>query len=950
MYLFSRIASQAPEVLVTFLVFSLSTGVLGGVLFYLDSAGPDILEEMSSNVAVHMEVVCYSEFYDQGNITLSEIEGMIADSAFVSQWETLTMLQVYDKSQSVEERNRASIGVNNSFFDTFSDSIELKSGSQPLNDSSCYIDQETFIELELSFGNEYDFSVPTRNSAGDIVYQTESFTIAGVFESTLLMHKPSFDAELQSYLNMITTRDGLWNAFPSLDRDGDNSIQDHIWVRFDTDTLSRSNPGDAYATLRTIEKRLEQRALPFASVRDFDLLSVISEYSTWSTSMRVIALAFTVPSIIMGVMLIQYNSDLLADQRRRNIGSLKTRGASGRQAFRWIAGMVVFTGVIGSIGALLTGIVSALFSGTIRELMVFDLSQLSTFEIILFPQSIASLFVFSFIVGLIIGIPTAIRALLMEPSEAHQEVEKQALDSEEKVGNPIILTGIVGATGLLLFQLMLSLQGSNLEIFNSVMFSMTVIVLLSIFIAALTLLLSRPAASIKSRILDRFQRARLVVGSRIMARNAKVQNKSEAFAVMFIGLVFTAGIFSAVAATTGSNHMKELFKFQVGADVVVDVDPRHDNVTLDIVDQIRDLEGVRNAAGLLQEWGRVTFWMDYWSGQILTNRSIIFYGIDVDNWLDSAFLLPYFTFYYNPAKAFGEIKGNISNVISSFQPILTYDRTFLNLRVAVHTDEIQIELEGPEVKSYFNSTIVDVLANDPAGFNPLTYRSDTPDVQTYMPGKSNSHAFLIVDLDIMHEIMNTTRVSKIYIDLENNADYSNIMDELAALASSSFINIDSPYIYIDSILDSRAGQSIYGAYTLNVLFSIMYLSAGITLVVTSKLRKMRKHFSLLRALGTEQESITRPVMIDTTASVALGAITGSIVGIILTMMVLRIPISYTGLSSTSAWEILPLTLSFPFELLALIIFIAFSFSIIATYFVMKRELSIDIAEDLSGSE
>ena len=56
MYLSSRVRSNAPEILVAFLIFSLSTGVVGGVLLYIDSIGPDVLAEISEEVVVDMQV------------------------------------------------------------------------------------------------------------------------------------------------------------------------------------------------------------------------------------------------------------------------------------------------------------------------------------------------------------------------------------------------------------------------------------------------------------------------------------------------------------------------------------------------------------------------------------------------------------------------------------------------------------------------------------------------------------------------------------------------------------------------------------------------------------------------------------------------------------------------------------------------------------------------------
>ena len=93
----------------------------------------------------------------------------------------------------------------------------------------------------------------------------------------------------------------------------------------------------------------------------------------------------------------------------------------------------------------------------------------------------------------------------------------------------------------------------------------------------------------------------------MISRNALLARKSEAMGVMFIGLVFTAGFFSVVSSTTGSTHMNELYNFDVGADIVINVDESLRNVSNSIVDEIREIEGVNNASAMLKLYSRVLY-------------------------------------------------------------------------------------------------------------------------------------------------------------------------------------------------------------------------------------------------------------------------------------------------------------------------------------------------------
>ncbi|MFX0055999.1 MAG: FtsX-like permease family protein [Promethearchaeota archaeon] len=951
MYLLSRLVSQAPEFLVTLLVFSLSTGVVGGIVFYLDSSGPDVISEMSEEIFVDMEIVCHSSFYLQSEATVEDFQNLAVGQEAVESASSLSVIRSYDQNISDPNyRQSVILGASIGFLSSFKDAIEIAGGHDTLNDSNCYISQRMFLEQGWEIGDNYTLSIPLYDDLGNLTRVEHSLIITGVFDSPLFQYRATPSARSYSILGVIATRDALWNAFSELPHEGLNSIQDRIWVRFDKTSLSRNDPKSLVSELSNIEKRIEQRILPIASVSSYAIIDVISEYSSWATSMRVIALSFAIPSVIMGLMLVYYNEQILADQRRKNVGTLKTRGASGRQAFSWVLSLILTTGIIGSVGALATGAVSALLSGSIREFMVFDISQLSSYQLAPLPISIISLFLYSFVVGLAVGVPSAIGALLMTPVEAHGQLDRNVLLEVEKMTSPLVLIAGVSLSGLLLIPILGILQSAALNALSSMLFALTLIILLTIFVAGLSMLLSRPAAALKSRVMSQIQHQSVAIGARILGRTGRAFKKSETYSLMFIGLVFTASIFSALAATTGSSHMKELFQFQTGADIVAVVNPNQANVTMNLVDNITRIDGVSNAAAMLSITTSAQFWLDWYGNVWQTNRTVTVYGVQLDNWMFSAFILPYSTFYETPENAYAMIKGDSSKVLGSFKPIIDYETGPFGERIPVYDDFVTIKLPSIDENHYVNCSIVDVIASGPGGYRPSTYGYTNFDEETYFPGERGGHAFFVMDIEEMHSITGSQKVSKFYISLGKGANYSRIIEEISEIAPSSFTDIETPYHDIDLILDSRAGQSIYGAYTLNVVFSILYLTAGVTLVITVKIRTLRKHFSLLRALGTEPSSIEKAVLLDSLFGTCLGLISGIVVGVLVTGIMLQMPVMYLGLSSGVSWGLLPLTLTIPYDFLLIIIGTALVFSILATRAVIRRALAIEIADDLKLAE
>jgi ABC-type antimicrobial peptide transport system permease subunit len=420
-----------------------------------------------------------------------------------------------------------------------------------------------------------------------------------------------------------------------------------------------------------------------------------------------------------------------------------------------------------------------------------------------------------------------------------------------------------------------------------------------------------------------------------MSRNAILAKKSEALGVMFIGLVFTAAFFSAVSSTTGSSHMENLFNFQVGADIVVTVDEDLRTVSNDIVDQINAIDGVNIASGVLKTYLRVLYMQaDESREALLVNTSVPIYAIDPYSWIQSAFILPYFTISGTPFETIALLAENETNVISSFMPIQQYIE-------GQPIYDNSVTMTGLTVEQDFsrNCTIVDVMST--------TYTSRTA---SYFPGEPQVQDFLIMNISYIQNLLNTSSVNKVYVDIDDGANYTRVMEDIRSLANFSREEVVSSKAGIDEVLDSRTGQSIYGVYTLNMLFALVYLTAGLMIISVVKTKRLQKQFSILRALGTPNSSIMSSVLVDIGASMVIGIIIGSVVGLVLSRLLLQIPLAFLGVSTTIVWSRLPVALMFPVTLLAGIILLSFVSAFVTTYIVTRKSLSSNLADDFRHIE
>jgi len=639
----------------------------------MDSAAPDVLNDMTSDVPIDMQVSFTSPFYaqnwsDPSSMTLEEIESSVASEDYVTATEIVTFAQVHDwQEEDYRYERKGYLGAEYSAFDSFSDAIDVDIGDISYDSNSCILERSLFLRIGAEIGGNFTLDLRVYNSTWDEVEIQRTFTIVGTFVSRIYMHQPMWGQPEVTFLQLITTPEAISETFGVLGHDQYYGIQDKIWVKFDHSNIVQTDAATVVDSLLNVKRRVENENLPFALINydDFQLIDAVNEFSMWSISMRAIALAFSIPSIIMGVMLIQYNSKLLSDTQRRDVGTLKTRGSTGMQAFSWVLSNAIATGFLGSIGAVGTGILAAILSSSVKELLIFDVARISGFSVLLQPVAVLSVFLFSFSVGVIIALPAAIKALLMTPTEAHSTLEGATLTDSEKMGSPTIDLIMIGVSGWLLMPMMTVLAYGGMSAMGSISFVVVIVPILAIFLFGFTRLLARPTAAIKARILGKIRRPSLIVGARLMSRTVLMFKKSEAMGTMFIAMVFTAGLFASISATTGNDHMKQIFMFQVGADVVIDINSSFTNVTIDLLDNITAVDGVAHASPMFRTTAYTQYWdAQYFGGRYYNNRSISVYGVDPETWVQSAFWLDYFTYYSVPSTSIARLSEQLDDGIN----------------------------------------------------------------------------------------------------------------------------------------------------------------------------------------------------------------------------------------------------------------------------------------------
>ncbi len=943
MFLLTRLRAGAPQILLTVVVFALASGILGGLIFYVDNSTSQVFREVTADVPVDL-IVDSSYAMQSSNVTIYDIRDAVEAQELVNRTTVISYTQIWGREDTPPRRSYINtyLGIESDFFEALPRAVDYPEGNGPLLTNSCWVSSPTMTKQGLEVGDNYTVHMSYWNGT-DVEEFFYDLKIAGVFTSELFKDYYNWNEQPTSTLSVIMSVDTFDKVFSSESNNFDDPTIQSVWASLDKSSIIQSDPMEVNMLLNSLEVRIEQNVLPYASIGwgDFPLRDALQEYITWASSMRLVSFAFSIPTILMGIMLVNYDAALGADEIRRDSGTLKTRGASGRQVFLWIMARSTIISLMGGLGAILTGVLSSYLAGTVRTFLQFDLTRLATLSFYLDPVVILFAFAFSFVLGLFVSFPIAYKSLIQTISESHQVIERQALMGQEFMKPPVADILFFAVTFYCVSPLILF--SSFAVVVPSAFFAllMVLVPILLILILTSARLASRPTSRIKAKILSILQFGRLSVSMNVLSKAVRLHKKTEASAVMFIAMVFAASTLTTLAATTGYNHMESLFRFEVGADISLDVAPSATNVTLDLVDAMRNITGVAEASGLVKVIGNALYRESDYSGfRYLRNRSISVWGVEPASWVKTAFLLPYFTRFHDPGDAFNQLAQSNASVISSFRPVHHYQQVQYEV-FPVYYNNLTVELRHTNktlhMKNSTDCTIVDVMT-DESGYI------------TYFPGRPIESDFIMMNLDYVVAVTNKTQVEKFYVSLEPGANITQVKQDLIALSPKGFSSVLVVEEYIDEALESRAGQVVYGIYTLDVFFAVVFLSIGTIIVTTLRTRKMRRSFSILRALGAETEPMIASLMLDTFVTLAISLLIGSILGLFLGYAFSGMQLVYTGINSSLNWGRLPVEILIPLPLIGGIVGFAFLLAVLANYFVDRHSLSRNIAEEIQYSE
>jgi putative ABC transport system permease protein len=228
------------------------------------------------------------------------------------------------------------------------------------------------------------------------------------------------------------------------------SVEIFIWG--DRNTLV--DPSDAQKTdinLKRTARRIDNAAAPYGLSTQYNssITGVIGMLALYLTMIRMMFIGLSLPVILLGAYLGVLGADLSHSERRREIGILKSRGASSAHVYSLLMGESLVLGLFaGVVGLLLGVLVSQAMLYTSGQIFGMSMSTPTLFGFSISPLTVSLAMIFGVVLMVVANYRPAKRTSQITLHEALHAFSTEETKIEYKPRNDIIFVVIAVATYL----------------------------------------------------------------------------------------------------------------------------------------------------------------------------------------------------------------------------------------------------------------------------------------------------------------------------------------------------------------------------------------------------------------------------------------------------------------------------------------------------------------------
>ena len=701
-----------------------------------------------------------------------------------------------------------------------------------------------------------------------------------------------------------------------------------IWIDRDA-VINLANIRGTLNNLQFIQHRLNAMGYTYGYNVDVSpLYYQLESVNPVLEGMKLLFIALSLPVIALGTYLSVVGVDLGVSMRKREVGILKSRGASNRQVFFSLIFESLVLGTSAAVLGLVLGVLVSRFlldvalsftsGGTTGETSMTDIKiGLSTIELaVLF--GVGLMFLSSY--------RPFKRVSKTDIAEALHHYSPMVMQVDYKPRTDIILlsVSVLSVASVLMGADWIGRQGWSwitqlilgaVVIFGVLIFPVMPFLLSLSVIRLLTRGSRRLYAKFTWLVKGWTKELHYLVEKNIVRNPRRASNLC-----VIISLALAFGLFISVTMESSMAYEKERVKFRVGSDVMLDAYPRGymsgdstSQVNLTNLSKLGSISGVEHVA-------------------VFERTYLVLDTYGYGEGFDTALLDPSayaetvrpsdFYFVHSDSDMLGHLEQNGT-------VILTKD--FADSNYLIVGDSLPVRFEVTTYSNGMSTTTTWRFSVSVVGFVKA------------LPGLTSSSIFIgIHSLDFIPEQNLTQQVFSVgaFIDISGDADAKAVANSATSMFGEAGLTANA-YIMEDEIAALERDPA-FGALAdflyLEYAMSIVIMSVGVGLIIFVAVTDREQELACIMARGSSGSQMRKILMGESLTLMAIGLVVGAIIGLLTSYL-------FNTLTTTDSFEVVPRRMVFTYVTWVVVV-VSIASLLLASLLATARAGRIKLAEVL----
>ncbi len=883
----------------------ISLAVISGVLFYVDNASGTLVEtalrEVDTDLIVSAEKSDFELISQVNNFAETNLSDMVISSELLlninpfvirtpgAVASTELLPETLTRSSDINFTLTYIMGVNSSFFSNtgiFNTQLSENEIDNILN-SSVIVSNELITSLNLDIGDSFNLSLiqsqMIQSDSGRTIKLIPNYTSNFSIGSTVSVNQEVFMNLLTAFYseedtNSFTTQyantpnivlmsyNRLYNIiYNNTSFISSNSIIikiDHSQLSDDLDVLASQIAG--------LSSKIEVY-YPDTEIYNF-LNTALEQVNTQLTQMKLFLIYFSLPGILLGILISKYAIDLNIEERRREIGLLRTKAARRKQ----IAMAIALENSIISLIGLIIGI----FGGYgLSYAIVSKYNPMKNLDMI----SLSSI-LFSIGFGIIFAVILSFlstRSLLSPNIISSIKIQDSKNTLWKKIYLDIILLLIAGTIYLLNYL--------HISLLSDTMLTISNIFVPILSWIAISLLLTRIFRKIIVEgfiFLTQIYRFIFKEIARIITKNILFRPSKLSTIAILLTLATSFGLTLAIVSNSYQVAAISDATYNVGADLRIQF-PGPDYLNYNTTDFIDQLTNTFPEIKMSTEV--------YVSNLKFGKTSISLLGIDTETFFDVVYLQDYFL-----------QSGSINQAKISLNTL--FNNSFSNVIISsALANPTEIITTGGGKGSGGASSTEGITFNTgdivPFSYSGNAYNVKIADIANYFPAVSDitgrpegAVPFAVANLQYLispsenNSLLSNNNASLSFIKVNNGVDSQDLSNRILSWYTNNFEGSDK--IIIKNLNDEIENyqilsNSLLGLTSIEYILILMISSLGVQIFLTSSILERAKEFGTYFAIGASIKDIRKILFGEISTVIIFSLIIG--VGLSLIISILYLP-------------------------------------------------------------